>query len=221
MANKTFTLDVRDDGTGRLALSYSPDNRHGLSRLSCSIAAPDLVQLVLFCEAVDLRAMLGAPADAMIEFDGLSIDIRAGHPEVGIVRTQGHVRQEATVGWSDLQSEIAGVLDICQARAEDTKHGPVLKEMLWAHDVPASLPHHLPEDLSEAVFHRIREMAFLLLAEEAATKGSPLARKLRGKKTREAAERQVAGVLTALIAEFVGEDVAYGIDDAAPESAAG
>ncbi|QEW23070.1 hypothetical protein LA6_005306 (plasmid) [Paracoccaceae bacterium] len=203
MANTSFTLHVREDGSARLSQSFSPDGRRGLSRLSCGISAPDLVRLVLFCEAVDLRATLGAPGAAEIELDGLWLSVRANLRDVDIVRIQGLTRQDATADWPEVRAEIAGALDICQARAEDSRHGAVLKDMIWDCPVPDVLSDRLPGDLSEVVFHRLREMALLLLADEAAAKGSVLGRKLRGKKTREAAERDVRALLDGLVAEFV------------------
>ncbi|MFW2589385.1 hypothetical protein [Sagittula sp. SSi028] len=195
MASKIFDIDTREDGTGRLSLGYRGAGG-GLRRLSFDLSRADLVQLALFSEAASLRDDLGMRDASDLDFDGLWISDDPVAGQVHLRRVNAYSEQEAQVPREVFHAETAGAMDICLAQAEQVKHGDLLKQMLSETDVP--LPDGLPDDAAEALTHRLREMALLLLAEQLAEKGSPLAKLMRAKKTRPEAEVSVARFTAAL-----------------------
>lgn len=103
-------------------------------------------------------------------------------------------------------AEAAKVTDVCLARAEASKHGALLKDILANCLIPGTLSATMDPDAADQVFHRLREMMLLILVEEVASRGSALARKLRGKKTRLDAAKEIDAVLASLAREFICEE---------------
>lgn len=100
-------------------------------------------------------------------------------------------------------SEMAGMTDICIDRAEASKHGPALKRLLSECAAPAELERLLGQDEADLAMHQLREIAFLLLSQEAFARGSALARQLRGKKSQDQAQEAVSGFVLELADELV------------------
>ncbi|ETX13445.1 hypothetical protein OCH239_10380 [Roseivivax halodurans JCM 10272] len=203
MTPKTFSVDMRRDGGARLALSYRAADRGGIQRLACDIAAADLVRVVLLVETLGLQEALGAPVAAELDIDGLQIATDGTGDGIRLVRQQGYNSQEARMELATFSCEMSGITEACLARAAESKHGPVLTGMLEECPMPEAIASVMDEDGAEQVYHVIREMALLILAEEAETKGSELARKLRAKKRREDAYADVCAALDALSAAFL------------------
>lgn len=203
MNRKRLTLDVRDDGSARLSLSYAPEGRHGLARLSCDLAPADLVALSLFSEAIDFRARQGADMPASLEVAGLRISRNAGSTTAQLSRSLAMKEQHASVDWADLQARMADIVDLCLARAEESRHGPALKAMIAEADLAGGPDGETLLIMDEVQAHRLREMAFLILAETTSDKRAPLARMLRGKKGQAAAADHVHQTLRTLALELL------------------
>ncbi|WP_422073203.1 hypothetical protein [Tranquillimonas rosea] len=203
MTPKTFSIDLRTNGGARLALSYRGVDRTGIQRLACVLSASDLVRLVLFAETLDLQGILGTPLTAELDLDGLHVETDdAGHG-IRLVRRQGYNTQTAHMDLSAFTSEMSGVTEACLSRVAETKHGPVLAEILEESPKPAAIATTLDEDSADHAFHVIREMALMILCEEAETKGSDLARKLRSKTRREDAREDVYAALEVVSSAFL------------------
>lgn len=197
MSLRIFVMDARDDGTARLSLA-SRGNGRGISRIACELTQADLLQLVLFSEAAGLRDVFGDYARSELDLDGLHILDDPESAEVTLTRRTGYSEQVGALGRDLFQAEMAGVVDICLARAEDSKHGAALKEIIATVPVPLPLYPRLDADSGDALRHRLHEMALMLLADVAVTRGAALGRLLRGKKTREQAEEEVMALVGAL-----------------------
>ena len=123
--------------------------------------------------------------------------------EIHVVRQAGYSRQTACMPVEVFHSEMAGMTDICIARAEASKNGPALKRLLADCTVPAELALHLGQDVTDLAMYQMREVAFLLLVQEASGRGSALARMLRRKKSQDQAQEAVNGFVLELAAELV------------------
>ncbi len=207
MAARNFTMDMRDDGSARLSLSYKGTRQHGISRISCEIPAADLVQLVLFEGSVSLQNTLGTHRPIELALDGLVLEYGVGDTDViTFDRQLGFSSQTVSCPLKEFHAEMADVTDICLEQAERSKHGPLLKDILSQCAVPDILSERMDADAAEEVFHRLREMILLILVEETSSKGSALARKLRAKKTREDAAEDIRAVLISLAGEFAPDE---------------
>lgn len=206
MSVKNFTIDIQDDGAARLSLSYKGGRAHGISRISSEAAPKEMVQLVLFDAAIDLRNALGAPRSTELVLDGLVLrfaPLDAG--QLSFERRLGFSSQTAFCPLTEFHGEMAQVADVCLGRAETSKHGGLLKDILAQCPIPAALSDRMDPDVADQMFHRLCEMAFLILAEDIASRGSVLARKLRGKTTQQEAAGMVTAVLQSLVREFAYE----------------
>ncbi|OED49623.1 hypothetical protein AB838_06085 [Rhodobacteraceae bacterium (ex Bugula neritina AB1)] len=202
MPAENFSLEMREDGGAWLALSYKHAGRSGIQRISCDLQHADLVQLVLFAEALSLRKRFGHPVSARVSTQGLEISYDPAQRDLHVVRQAGYSKQSACIPVAAFDAEMAGITDICFARAEGSKHGPALKRLLAECAAPAELLERLAEDEADLAMHQLREIALLLLTQEADTRSSALARKLRAKKSQEQAREAVVRFLLALAAEF-------------------
>ncbi len=198
MASKIFVMETRENGTGRLSLSFRGERGSGISRIACDLTQDGLLQLVLFAEANGLRDTLGDTGRSELLLNGLVLDDDPTRGEITVLRKTGFSEQTARVGRDVFQAEMAGVVDICLARAEESKHGERLKELIAACPLPEQLQDRLAPDEADAVRHRLHEIALLLLAANTMERGSPLARLLRRKKDQTEAEREVAGFVRSL-----------------------
>ena len=197
MGSKIFLLDSHDDGSGRLTLTTRGGGA-GIRRLSCDLTPGDLQQLVLFSEANDIRHSLGDPQPAEVALDGLTVRHDPARDEVTLIRQSGFNEQSAQVATALFRDELAGAVDLCLTLAAASKHGELLREMIDEAPLPA--PTGLTPDETEAVQHRLREIALILLAQTASERGSDLGKLLRAKKSRDAARQEVEGFVTALAA---------------------
>ncbi|ETW13058.1 hypothetical protein ATO8_07601 [Roseivivax marinus] len=203
MTPKTFSIDLRRDGGARLALSYRAADRAGIQRLACDIAASDMSRLVIFAETLDLQAILGGPVAAELDLEGLRLETEDSGAGIRLVRTQGYNTQTAQMELSTFGFEMAGITEACLARATEAKHGPVLTELLAECPMPETLSAALGPDRAEQAVHVVREMTLLILTEQAATKGSEIARKLRSKTRREDAFEEVRMTVDAVSSAFL------------------
>ncbi|NIZ15400.1 hypothetical protein HCZ87_18715, partial [Phaeobacter sp. HF9A] len=89
------------------------------------------------------------------------------------------------------------------ADALASKHGPLLRDLLRDTVLPEGRAQGATPDQAEQILHQLREIALLLLAREASTKGSALAAKLRRKGLREEAARMVQDLMDQLAAEMI------------------
>mgnify|MGYP005989398837 CR=1 FL=1 len=191
-------MDARDDGTARLSLASRGSGR-GISRIACDLSQGDVLQLVLFCEAAGLRDAFGDYARSTLDLDGLTLEDDPGADRVLLTRRTGYSEQSGELGRDLFQAEMAGVVDICLARAEDSRHGETLRQMIGAVAIPLPIYPRLDPDAGDALRHRLQEMALMLLCDIAANKAAPLGRLLRGKKTREQAQDEVIALVGALV----------------------
>ncbi|OSP56376.1 hypothetical protein BV911_03575 [Pseudoruegeria sp. SK021] len=205
---------MRADGSARLSLSYTASQQNGISRISCEVAAAELVQLVLFAEIIGLQAALNVPRQTELTLDGLVLQCGAIDRDVlSITRQTGLSSQTAYGSLNAFLKELEEVTDMCLGQAEAAAYGPILKDLLGSCRQPDDLLDQLSPDMAEIILHRLQEMAFLILTEETALKGSKLARKLRRKKGREDALPDVESVLASLAQEFTCDE-----EDLAPVS---
>ncbi|MBY6142063.1 hypothetical protein KUV26_21730 [Leisingera daeponensis] len=203
MAAKIFSMEAREDGGARLALNYKHTGRSGIQRISCDLPQAGLLQLVLFAEALSLRKRFGTPITSDVSLDGLVMSYDPAQRELLVERQAGYSRQTASMPVEDFHSEMAGMTDICIAWAEASKHGPALKRLLFDCAAPAELKRLLGQNEADLAMHQMREIALLLLAQEASARGSALARKLRGKKSQDQAWEAVSCLVLELAAELV------------------
>lgn len=203
MPAKIFSMEAREDGGARLALNYKHAGRSGIQRISCDMPQAGLLQLVLFAEALSLRKRFGHPVASDVFIDGLEIFYDPGQRDLHIERQASYSTQNARMPVDVFQSEMAGMADICISRAEASKHGPALKHLLAECAPPAEFGKTLGQYESDLAMHQLREIALLLLAQEASARGSALARKLRGKKSQDQAREAVSGFVLELAAELV------------------
>ncbi|HEY9039798.1 MAG TPA: hypothetical protein VIN05_12750 [Roseovarius sp.] len=207
MTAGNFTIDMRDDGGGRLSLSYTGPRQHGISRISCDIVPSGMVQLVLFEGAISLQNTLGTVRRTELALDGLVL--RYGTGDAGLLcfdRQLGFSSQTAFCPLKDFHAEMADATDVCLARAETAKHGALLQDILAQCPLPDALLAGRDPDTADQIFHRLREMALLILAEEITSRQSALTRKLRGKKTQQDAADDIHAVLRSLVSEFAFEE---------------
>ncbi|MCB4456864.1 hypothetical protein [Leisingera sp. McT4-56] len=202
MPAKIFLMEAREDGGARLALNYKHAGRSGIQRISCDLPQAGLLQLVLFAEALSLRKRFGEPAASDVAIDGLTLSFDPAQPDLHVVRQAGYSSQAARLPLAAFHSAMAEMTDLCIARAEASKHGPALKHLLAECPPPAALAAQLGQDDGDLAMHQLREIALLLLAQDAAARGSALARKLRGKKSQDQARAAVSSLLQALATEL-------------------
>ncbi len=206
MSTRNFIIVLRDDGGARLSLSYKGAEQHGISRISCDIPAADLVQLVLFDGSISVQTALGAVRRTELTLGGLVLKYGAVNPDLlSFDRQSGFSSKTAFCSMQEFHSEMADITDVCLARAETAKHGAVLQDMLARCPVPEALSGSMEPDAADQVFHRLREMTLMILAQQVAARGSGLARNLRGKKTRQDAVHDVHAVLVSLVHEFADQ----------------
>ncbi len=196
-------MEARDDGGARLALNYKHAGRSGIQRISCDLSQAGLLQLVLFSEALGLRKRFGHLVASDVSADGLALSYDPAQRALHIERQAGYSRQTACIPVEVFQSEMPDMTDVCIARAEESKHGPALKRLLADSAVPDGIGKLLTQDEADLAMHQLREIAFLLLVQEASARGSALARKLRGKKMQEQAREAVSSLVLELAAELV------------------
>ncbi|MEW2912612.1 hypothetical protein [Leisingera sp. JC11] len=196
-------MEAREDGGARLALNLKHASRSGIQRISCDLPLAGLQQLVIFAEALSLRKRLGHLVETDVSIDGLEMSYDPAQRELQVARQAGYSRQTARMPVEMFLTEMAEMTDICIVRAEASKHGPALKCLLAACAAPAELEGLLREDEADLAMHQLREIAFLLLVQEASARGSALARMLRGKKSQDQAREAVSGLVLDLAAELV------------------
>lgn len=205
MPAKIFSMQAREDGSARLALKLKLAGRSGIERISCDVPPDGLVQLVLFSEALCLRSAAGLPAAAEVAFDGLVLSFDPARQDILVERQAGYSQQTARLPVGSFLAEMAAMTEICIARAETSKHGQALKELLAGCPAPEGLEALAGKDDAEQALHHLHEIALLLLVQETAARGSALARMLRGKKSRDQAAGAVRSLLHGLAAELVAE----------------
>ncbi|TDE34910.1 hypothetical protein [Antarcticimicrobium sediminis] len=198
---------MRDDGSARLSLSYKGARQNGINRISYEISATDLVQLVLFEAAIGLRDALGAHRRGELALDGLVLKYGAGDRDLlSFDRQLGFSSQTAFCPLKEFHAAMAEVTESCLARAETSKHGASLKGSLAQCRIPETLLAGMSPDIADQILYRLREMALLILAEDVASRGSALARELRGRKTQKDAVEMIEAVLLSLVNEFVDDE---------------
>lgn len=198
MSLRIFVMDARDDGTARLSLASRASGR-GISRIACDLSQSDVLQLVLFAEAAGLRDAVSDFSRSTLELDGLTIEDTPQDDRVLLARRTGYSEQTGELGRDLFQTEMAGVVDICLVRAQESKHGELLMDMIAKVVIPLPLYPRLDPDAADALRHRLQEMALVLLCDVAGNKGSDLARLLRGKKTHDQAQDEVTALVGALV----------------------
>lgn len=203
MPAKIFSMEAREDGGARLALNYKHAGRSGIQRISCDLPQAGLLQLVLFAEALSLRMRFGHPVASDVSIDGLVMAYDPAQQDIHVERQAGYSRQTARMPVEVFHSEMAGMADVCIGRAEASKHGPALKHLLAECPAPSELESRFGQDAADLAMHQLREIALLLLAQDASVRGSALARKLRGKKSQDQAREAVSGLVLELAAELV------------------
>ncbi len=198
MASKILIISPREDGSGRISLTYKAEGASGISRISCDVSPADLLQLVLFCEGCDLRRIYGEPQMAEVELDGLTVTYAPSGDEIHLLRQIGYSEKAARIACKTFLTEMAGVVEAVLDQAETSKHGITLKTLLKHADLPASYAAEFTADETAAVLHRLHEMALLILNDRAMEKGSRFAKLLRAKKSRPEAEACAAELVASL-----------------------
>lgn len=202
MPAKIFSMEARQDGGARLALNYKHAGRSGIQRISCDLAQDGLLQLVLFAEALSLRKRFGQLAPSGLTVDGLTLAFDPAQPDLHVLRQAGYSSQTARLPLTAFHAAMAGMTELCIARAEASRHGTALKLLLADCPPPPPLAAQLGQDEGDLAMHHLREIALLLLAQDAAARGSALARMLRGRKTQDQARAAVSSLVQALAAEL-------------------
>lgn len=198
MPAQMFSMEAQPEGGARFSLQYKHAERGGIQRLSCDLARGDLVQLVLFAEALSLNQSLAHPQDSQVEVNGLSLHYTAGRDLLSVTRQAGYSRQDCDLPLRAFLGEMPQMTDLCIAEAEASKHGRVLLALLAECTLPAPVAAQLTQDKADQILHQLREIALLVLAQEAAVKSSVLARKLRARKSLDEAQALVQQVIFAL-----------------------
>lgn len=196
-------MEARESGGARLALNYKHAGRSGIQRITYDLPQAGLLQLVLFAEALSLRKHFGNPLASDVSLDGLVMSYDPAQRELHVERQAGYSKQTACMSVEVFLAEMADMTDICLAWAEAAKHGPALKHLLSECAAPTELERLLGQDDVDLAMHQVREIAFLLLVQEASARGSALACKLRGKKSQGQAWEVVNGLVLELAAELV------------------
>ncbi|EIE50948.1 hypothetical protein AL036_09675 [Salipiger aestuarii] len=209
MSLRIFVMDARDDGTARLSLASRGSGR-GISRIACDLSQADVLQLVLFSEAAGLRDAVGDYARSTLDLDGLTLEDDPGADRLLLSRRTGYSEQTAELGRELFQAEIACVVDICLTRAEESRHGEILRDMIATVPIPLPLYPRLDPDTGDALKHRLREMSLMLLSDIAMTRGTALGRLLRGKKTHGQAQEEVTALVGALVRSLFPRTVSSG-----------
>lgn len=191
-------MEAQPEGGARFSLKYKHAERGGIQRLSCDLTRGDLVQLVLFAEALSLNQSLAHPQDSQVEINGLCLQYTAGHDLLSVTRQAGYSRQDCDLPLRVFLSEMPQMTDLCIAEAETSKHGRVLLALLAECQLPAPVAAQLTQDKADQILHQLREIALLVLAQDAAVKSSVLARKLRARKSLDEAQTLVQQVIFAL-----------------------
>ncbi|MDX2482697.1 MAG: hypothetical protein QNK42_03460 [Pseudodonghicola sp.] len=198
---------MRDDGSARLSLSYKGARQNGIDRISYEISARGLVQLVLFEGSISLQDALGAPRRSELALDGLVLKYGPGDmDQLSFDRQLGFSSQTALCPLKEFHAAVAEITEICLAQAEASKHGAFLKSILAQCRIPETLLSSMDPDTADQIFYRLCEMTLLILVEDVASRGSTLARKLRGRKTQKDAAEMIEAVLVSLVSEFVDEE---------------
>ncbi len=203
MLIRNFIMDLRDDGSARLSLSYKGGRQNGISRISYEVASSDLTQLVLFDGTIGLHAALGTSRPIALALDGLVLEYGSGDPAaLTFERQLGFSSQSAPCPLQDFHAGLSEATDVCLARAETSRYGPVMRDILSRCPVPEVISARMDPDSADQIGHRLREMTLLILAEDVAQKGSALARNLRAKKTRDIAQGMIGDVFISLAREL-------------------
>lgn len=212
MTAKIFSMESRAEGGARLALQYKHADRSGIQRLSCDLSRGELVQLVLFAEALSLADSLAplAPPSAQAELalEGLILRRAGSAAMIEVERLVGYSRQATALPVRSFLTEMSQMTDLCIAEAEASRHGPALLDLLAQAPLPQGLLARLDGDAAEQLMHQLREIALLVLCEESAQRGSPLARLLRSRKGQEEAQALVNGLLRQLAGGALATPVA-------------
>jgi hypothetical protein len=203
MTARTFSIEAQPDGGAKLTLNYKEAGQSGLQRMSCAVSQGDLLQLVLYAEALSLRRHFGHPVASEVAADGLTLRYDPASPELHVERRSGYTTQNATIPVRSFLSRMAEMTDICIAEGEASKHGPALKDLLGECARPSGLGAIAEPDAADQALHQIQEIAFLLLVQDASTRGSELARNLRKKASRGQALEMVNAILCALVTELL------------------
>ncbi|WP_417273610.1 hypothetical protein [Celeribacter halophilus] len=203
MTARTFSIEAQPDGGAKLTLNYKEAGQSGLQRMSCAVSQDDLLQLVLYAEALSLRRHYGHPVASEVSADGLTLRYDPDSPELHVERRSGYTTQNATIPVRDFLSRMAEMTDICIAVGEASRHGPCLKALLDECARLSGLGVIAEPDAADQALHQIQEIVFLLLVQDASTRGSELARNLRKKASRDQALEMVNATLCALVAELL------------------
>ena len=198
MPAQMFSIVAQPEGGARFSLQYKHAERGGIQRLSCDLTRADLVQLVLFAEALSLNQSLDHAQDSEVEISGLTLTYVAGADTLSVSRQAGYSRQDTRLSMRAFLAEMPQMTDLCIAEAEATKHGPLLLSLLADCHLPDTVADHLTQDKADQILHQLREIALLVLAQEATQKGATLTRKLRAKKSHPEAQVLVQQVIFAL-----------------------
>ncbi|TNE64894.1 MAG: hypothetical protein EP336_13895 [Rhodobacteraceae bacterium] len=202
MSAQIFSIEALKDGGAKLALNSKHDTHSGIRRVSCEISPDELLQLVVYAEALSLRQHLGHPASSSLSVDGLELSYDPATRDLHVVRQAGYSRQTARIPVEIFQAEMAGMTEICMARAEASKHAAVLTQLLAECAGPEEIDKQFGQDEADLILHQLREIAFLLLVREASTRGSALGRKLRGKRSQDQVRETVREILLELAMGF-------------------
>lgn len=196
-------MEARDGGGARLVLKYKQTGQSGIQRLSCDLPPAALARLVLFAEGLSLDQSFGLHRAAEFSAEGLTLAFDPARADLGIERQAGYSRQSTRLPAAVFLSEMAPMAELCFAQAEASKHGGDIKRLLGNSPVPDRLQQGLPEDAADQTMHQLREIALLLLVQEAGVRGSALARRLRAKRSQAQAQAIVDNLVQEIAEVFV------------------
>lgn len=106
MSAQIFSIEVLTDGGAKLALNSKHDTHSGIRRVSCEISPDELLQLVVYAEALSLRQHLGHPASSSLSVDGLELSYDPATRDLHVVRQAGYSRQTARIPVEIFQTEM-------------------------------------------------------------------------------------------------------------------
>ena len=123
--------------------------------MSCVVSQDDLLQLVLYAEALSLRRHFGHPVASEVSVDGLTLRYGPDSPELHAERRSGYTSQSVTIPVRNFLSRMAEMTDICIAEGEASKHGAALKALLGECARPSGLDAIAEPDAADQALHQM------------------------------------------------------------------
>ena len=201
MQDSLFSLELFDSGRTRLIAAYRDPDHGRFRRISQLLSVEETTQLVLFSEAIRLQRVVGTPGNAAVEVGASNLSHDPDSTHIRLTRSVAPLNevQATTVDVETFLSTIEPVTCQVRERAQSSKHGQSLAEHLDGMRLPDSMT---AASQSEEITSRLRDIAMILLVEQASRKGSDFGRLLRAKSRQAEAKAEVASVFEQIAQGF-------------------